>query len=384
MLTSRLNQFKLNLSLILGRRHLDLLIVKSGHGEDLSLVATGLKFRVYDPERKPAVWCIRFWIHRVFRVRDLPLGSRTIVSLVRVMRASRVISTDQYRNLGDSDEFLPGTEIYLVQHGTYIDQTTSVMKRDKEVADRSCKLTLFSISHYDITNYRRWGVRPMSVLPVGTLKNCVYVNSIAPDQTNKAETFDVCIIEKGIILSPDSELKQLRLEMWRRFLTDFNAYCSIYRPRVIIALTAGSDAEGSESWIRGFLNYEFEVARQSTDRFATYKAIDSSNLSIGQASTTLTEALSRQRKILNFNYSSNSFWDLPGSGIMSLNRPTQNDLIERIELLRSLSWDSYWARASETLRSFTIKDPSQTIRQINHVLTAGPSSVSYSPGRSAN
>lgn len=384
MNSPRLNQLKLNLSLILGRRHLELLIVKSGHGEDLTSVATGLEFRVYDPERRPAVWCIRFWIHRIFRVRDLPLGSRTIVSLVRVMNASRVISTDQYRNLGDSDEFLPDTDIYLVQHGTYIDQTTSVMKREKEVADRSCKLTLFSISHYDISNYRRWGVRPMSILPVGTLKNCVYVNSTTIDQRKEAEAFDICIIEKGIILNPDSELKKLRLEMWRKFLTDFNVYCERYRPRVVIALTAGSDVEGSESWIRGLLNYEFVVARQSLDRFATYKAIDSSNLSIGQASTTLTEALSRQRKVLNFNYSSNTFWDLPGSGIMGLNRPTQSDLIERVELLRSLSWDSYWARASDTLRSFTIKDPSQTIRQINQVLTAGSARGSFSPKQSAN
>ncbi|MFM8238892.1 MAG: glycosyltransferase [Actinomycetota bacterium] len=365
---SRRDQKLLNRSLLFGRKNLDILIINSKHGTDLPLLAEGLSYVVFDPLTRPAIWCIRFWVLRLLFVHAVPKDSRGLVAAVRTLRPKAVLSSDGYRNVCDVDDHLKPSQVYIVQHGTFIDQRSSVVKRDKEVPDRASSVTLFSISEYDVENYRRWGVRPRRIIPVGTIRNSVYLTKSVTRGDQALDAHDICLIEKGIILNPDTDLKRARLAIWDAFFADFSSYCTERRPRVVIALTAGCEAEGGIEWIREHFTYDFTSVSVGKDRFATYKAIDSAELSIGQASTTLSEALSRRRKILNINYSPYTFWNVPGDGISRLQEPTSLELHRRIDEIREMDWFTYWSRVPEELREFTVDKPEEAISRIRSTI----------------
>ena len=361
-------QTRLNRSLLFGWKDIDVLVIVSKHGNDLPWLVAGLSFVVFDPLTRPAIWCVRFWVNRLFFVRSVPKESRSLVAVVRTLQPKGVLSSDGYRNIFDVDNHLKPSQIYAVQHGTFIDQRTSVVKRDQEVPDRTSSVTLFAISKYDFENYRRWGARPYRILPVGTIRNSVYLNTGGAREIRPLVAHDICLIEKGIILNPDSDLKRARLAIWAAFFADFSVYCKERLPKVIIALTAGCEAEGGVEWIRQHFEYDFTSVSVGRDRFATYKAIDCANLSIGQASTTLSEALSRRRKILNINYSPYEFWDIPGDGISRLKTPTRLELHRRIDEIREMDWATYWAKVPTELKDFTFDRPESTVSAINGII----------------
>ena len=181
------------------------------------------------------------------------------------------------------------------------------------------------------------------------------------------ESYDICLIEKGIKVLPDSELGRMRKASWHSFLTDFNQLCKTRDLRVVVALSRSSDITNTLEWIKTILTCDFKVT-ELQDEFSTYKAVDASTLTIGQASTVLIEALCRQRKMLGFNYTTLGYWDFPGTGISHVKSPTYEILCERIDALLPMSWDTYWSNTPNELKELTVDEPGETISTINTVL----------------
>jgi hypothetical protein len=162
------------LELVVGFRRIDLLIVESRHAQDLDVVTDGLTFARYDPSTRPPLWCLHFWIYRLFLVAKVPADAKTLIAIARALRVKAIISSDAYKTLDTVTEHLPHVHRYFVQHGIYLDQRNSAITWEQVFPDRSSQITLFSIGVHDQTHYRRWGIRPARIVPTGTLKNSIY------------------------------------------------------------------------------------------------------------------------------------------------------------------------------------------------------------------
>ena len=353
-------------SLILGRSRVDLVVVTSRHGQNLASVTDNFKCFFYNPSERPPIWCVRFWFRRIFLAKKIPAELRTLVTIARLLSAKGILSTDSYSALADAEPYLGSVKLFWVQHGLFLDQRFDTLKRELEPPDRSSSITLFAVSPYDIENYRRWGVRPAQTLPVGSLQNSYFLKNVR--RAGKShDSYDICLIEKGIKVHPDSELGRMRKASWQSFLNDFNQLCKTRDLRVVVALSRSSDITNTLAWIRTILTCDFKVT-ELQDEFSTYKAVDASTLTIGQASTVLIEALCRERKVLGFNYTSLGYWDLPGSGISHINSPSYELLCKRIDTLLPMSWESYWSNAPKEIKDLTVDEPGETISTINTML----------------
>ena len=347
---------------------MDLVVVASRHGQNLASVTDNLKCFFYNPSDRPPLWCLRFWFHRILLARKIPAELRTLVTVTRLLSAKGILSTDSYSALADAEPHLNSVKLFWVQHGLFLDQRFDTLKREIEPPDRSSAITLFAVSPYDIEHYRRWGVRPAQTLPVGSLQNSYFLKNVRRARKSP-DSYDICLIEKGIKVHPKSELGRMRRASWGRFLNDFNQFCRSQDLRVVVALSRGSDVTNTLGWIRNVLTCDFDVT-ELDDEFSTYKAVDASMLTIGQASTVLVEALCRKRKILSFNYTTLGYLDLPGTWISHFNSPTYETLCERISTLLPMSWTTYWSNIPKELRDLTVDEPDETISTINTVLNA--------------
>jgi hypothetical protein len=179
---------------------------------------------------------------------------------------------------------------------------------------------------------------------------------------------DICIIERSIA-TKDSEIGREIRSSWAQFLRLFSKYCEKFEPRVIFAISDPATFDEAVEWITKQFRYGFEIANHN-EPYATYKAVDSSVLTIGQQSTVLVEALSRRNKCLSVDFSNLDFLRLPGDGISRLVSPTDGELHDRINHLLGLDWDSYSRQLPPELRDLMTSDPSAGISTINSTIRA--------------
>lgn len=349
-------------------RRVDLLVVVSRHASDLRLVTEGIRHAIYDPTKRPPWWCLRFWTSRLIRYRNAPPEVRTLLSIIRVLRCRAVISSDAYRDLSKAEPFVAPTLLYFVQHGLYTANPHKARVLGRSSSFRQSDITLFSIGEFDRTNYRSGGIQPRRVIPIGTLTNSVYCREISPNRARHLlKSYDLCIIEKGIKEHVDSELARLRLESWTLIFQALSHYCGYNNPRVIVALSNSDNPDEAFQWIRKHFQYDFDVTDPKVP-FATYRAVDQSELTIGQASTVLCEALGRRKKVLSIDYSTPSLFNLPGDGIAGLKSPSLEEFVERINTTRQLDWITYSKHLSEETTDLVGPDPHSGIPTINQIL----------------
>lgn len=357
-------------SLIFGRRSTDLLVVASRNGQALAKPTDNLSFYFYDPTKRRPIWCLGFWFYRIFLTSSVPREFRTLVTLTKILSVRGILATDAYKTLADAENYLGSARLFWVQHGVFFGHHISSL--EVVPLSRQSRITLFAISPHDVENYQRFGIVPGRIIPTGSLQNCAYLSEANPMSTRQPYRYDICLVLRTVRISEHEHLNQTIKQTIRKFLEDFNQYCKIRKPRVVIALSpnsGGSSHRESLQWMREFFQHDFDVT-ESRDQFATYRAVDSANLTIGTHSTVLVEALSRGRKILSFNYSNLSFLDLPSTGFSHLNSPSYEILCERIDALLPMSWDTYWSKTPKELKGLTVDEPGGTISTINKVLRA--------------
>ena len=360
---------RLFLHLISGFRRVDILIVESRHAQDLASVTLGFTYARYNPSARPPWWCFQFWLYRMFKVSEVPRSAKSLVAIAKVLRVSAIVSSDAFDPLHLAASHLFGVHLYMVQHGIYIDQRRLAVKRKPEIEDKPSRVTLFALGEYDIHNYRKRGFRPQRIIPCGTLKNSVYSLSKSNSDAQQTIKFDICIVEKGIVLSPNSPLDGLRLKSWKSFFLALDLFCQQFKPRVIIALSNGDQSQAVLAWIKRHFSANFETT-DDIDVFATYKVVDYSNLTIGQGSTVLCEALSRGKKILSVDYTGTGFWTLPGNGIFQLESPTPSELSQRIHKLLRIDWETYRQSLPPELLELVVNNPRAAVSTISATITA--------------
>lgn len=359
-----------NRSLIFGKRRTDLLVVASRNGQALTKPTGNLSFYYYDPTKRRPVWCLSFWFYRIFLSSNVPKEFRTLVTLTKILSVQGILATDAYKTLADAENYLGSVRLFWVQHGIFLGHFIS--NRAVAPSSRFSRITLFAISPHDTENYQRFGIVPGCIIPTGSLQNCAYLSEANQMLTRQSNRYDICLVLRTVQISEPGQLNQTIKQTIQTFLEDFNQYCKTRKPRVVVAISpnsSGSSHQENLQWMRRFLQHDFDVT-DSGDQFATYRAIDSSNLTVGTHSTVLVEALSRGRKILSFNYSNLAFLDLPGAGLSHMNSPSYENLCERIDSLLPMSWETYWSKTPKELKDLTVDEPAEAISTINKVLRA--------------
>jgi len=302
-------------------------------------------------------------------VSTLPKEIKTLSAIVLTLGVRVVISTDQYRDLLTAEQHLQGIHFYWIQHGLFFDQRYESIRREEVYPDRETSVTLFAQSAYDCENFRRWGARPRRVIPVGSLNNSVYLSRAVTVRDEMSPNYDLCIVEKGINPDADSELSTIRRDNFADLLESLAPYCLINSLKVVVALSQSSNQDAVVKWIRQKFRYNFDIVYGNAD-FATYRTVDHSDVTIGQVSTVLSEALCRRRKVLSVNFTSLSYLVLPGGGIASITRPSKLELADRLDEIRRASWESYWSAVSTETRDLTVANPNSAVSTINQIVIA--------------
>lgn len=362
--------------LVCGLPRRRVVVVRTRHGEKLHEVFCDDGTWELNPQLRPPIWCVLFWFHRVFMTRAVPRQSRTLVSVAKVVGARRIVATDVFSEefLG-AEAFLPRARLYWVQHGLYLNQTESEIKREADYPIRNTSIKLLAISPYDCENYLRWGVRPSTSVAVGSLKNGLYVNQQISRTQGLGDKFDICLVEKGFALEPPNEFFSEVRAYWNRFLLIFAETIQIMKPNLVIAFSKTDNTKRVIEHFQNTLNYPFDFT-DPEDPFATYRASDSASITIGVVSTVLAESLSRQRKVLSFNCSHHDIWNLPGSASTRVSdNPNFSAELLRNKLTETIaqSWGEYAAKNAETIRLLTV-DPSATLQLIRNEVLSGMAS----------
>lgn len=349
--------------LILSFSRVELLTVKSRHGEGIEAIGNPGNTLHYDPSLTPPIWCITFWFYRLLKSRDVPVEARSLVAICRAVRPLCVIATDAFRALHICDRFLRGTQFFWLQHGVFLPEEATWPESKVTRSDEKTSITLFSISEYDSNHYHRWGVQPKRIVPVGTLKSGLFANRRSSYPEREDWRCDISIVITSLRPEASSHKGRLRVADWKQLLNQLALYSQRYRPRITICLAPSAENDGVVEFIEANLEYPFLLANQS-DTLSTYDAMAGSNLVVGVFATSLSEALGMKRKVLSVVYNNRlvPFDEATCNSLLVC--PTEHQLSERIRLLSCLSWDDYWRGLSKTAKQLQSADPNLTLPRV--------------------
>jgi hypothetical protein len=335
-------------------------IIKSRHGNSLLSVVAGLNSVVVDPTQFPLWISWRFAYCFLWKFRKAERLTRHVLATLEATNAHVLLSTDAVSQLTEIKNLNPAVEVIAVMHGLYIEQPNDFRIREPWIETYSSNVTLFALGEYDQLHYRRWGNVHQTVLPVGSLNDSIYRSKFS---NNVEKLYDVCIVEGSVDPNAHKEFAKIRLQNWT-MLTDFlNQVVTQENLKVVVALSQST----KEAAVREWFSSRFDIALDFVDNsieFATYQAIDSSHISIGETSTALVEGLGRGNKILSFNFSDTPLLDLPVHPICRLHRPGFDSFSERFQELYNLSHSQFRDLTGDTTRFINSYDSRRPAHEV--------------------
>lgn len=323
------------------RKRVSILVIESRHGSFLSSVTKGQKALFLDPTSFPIVLSFKFFRSFINNQDTESRVTRYVLAIASACNAAVVIATDAVKELTEIARLNMKLEVVAVMHGFYVDQQ-GVNHRESWVTQQESSVSLFALGEYDVTHYRRWGNTHKRIFPVGSANNCLY---LLEERERSTSNFDICIVQGALNPHPTDEFSRMRLENWEKIADFVSLLARKHNFSVVISLNASSKESEVKAWFQTWFS-EAEFFRSSVDKFATYKAIDFSQISIGEASTALVEGLARGNKCLAMNFAKLDVLSLPVPAIASLRSPSFLDFEQRIFDLLKMSRSTYWSEVS--------------------------------------
>jgi hypothetical protein len=315
----------------------DIVIIKSRHGNGLLSVVAGLNPAVIDPTRFPIWISWKFAYCFLWKFRGAERVTRHVLATLEATDARVLLSTDAVSQLTQMKTMKPAVEVIAVMHGLYIEQPNDFRIRESWKKTQDSDVTLFALGEYDQFHYRRWGNVHQNVFPVGSLNDSIYRSKFS---NNVEKLYDVCIVEGSVDPNAWKEFAKIRLQNWTMLTEFLNQVVTRENLKVVVALSQSTKVAAVREWFSSRFDIDLDFVDNSVE-FATYRAIDSSRISIGETSTALVEGLGRGNKILSFNFSETPLLDLPVHPICRLHKPDFKMFSERFQELRDLSYDEF-------------------------------------------
>lgn len=360
---------------ILGRirlpRQCDVILVQSRNGWSLPSVSQGFRTLVVDPTKFDIFLSLPFIFHFVKHRRKRTRITRYLLGTASACNARIIIATDATKELTEVANSRPDINVFAVMHGLYIDQKGHNLRESwKFIQDSS--VTLIALGPYDLDHYRRWGNNHKVIKPLGSLNNCLYVTT---QERPEARSYDLCIVQGTLNPFAKDHLSRVRLENWEKIASLVHELDKRLNLKMIIAIRESSKQSLVENWFAvRFPRATF--VRTSDDSFATYRAIDSAWVSVGEASTSLIEGLARKNRCLAMNFSSLQFLTIPAPSLVTISDPSYDAFERRYHELRNMSDDEFWRNVGDGV-SYLMNTQEQhlTIQKIRDCLKNALTSV---------
>lgn len=198
------------------------------------------------------------------------------------------------------------------------------------------------IGHYEIDQYKKHGAVVNSYKPIGTLINSYYERSIKTTRNRKR--YRICLISQ---VRPGLELQHTERMNGALVLASYlQRYVEEKSISVVVAMRSHPD--------RNIMHYEWEcewykrnlpcakLFNNNLTSYTSYRLADLSELTVGMHSTAVRESFGRGNKILSCNYTEDSAYDFPVTGLWSITKDDGfYDFKKRIDTLLSMTEAEY-------------------------------------------
>ena len=309
-------------------------------------VVAGLDVSVIDPTRFPIWISWKFAFCFLWKFRRAKRFTRHVLATLEATNAHVLLSTDAVSQLTEIKALNPAIEVIAVVHGLYIKQPDDFRIRESWIQEQKSDVILFALGEYDRFHYRRWGNVHQNVFPVGSLNDSIY-RSKFPNKSEKL--YDICIVENSVDPNASKELNKLHLHNWTMLTSFLNQLATRENLKVVVALSQSTKVAAVREWFSSQFDFSLDFVDGSAP-FATYQAIDLSQISVGETSTALVEGLGRGNKILVFNFLDTPLFDLPVHDICRLHKPNFNSFSERLKELRNLKPEEFQDLTGQSTR----------------------------------
>lgn len=298
---------------------------------------------------------------RVFRhvvVDRASLGYASMAARLHCSGVKVLLAVDQTREAVDElGRLLPDLRQVLIAHGSQREQVLAEFHRVPHRAHR----VLGVWGRSDVDLYRQLGTESKSVLcePVGSLRNAGYLRRHPLNSARISQVPLLFVSQYSGQDEEDSSSPIKRNQILRLIKAHLRTYCIAHNLSLVIALRPPASAPLAPMqsdnerchYERVFSGVRIRFT-DPTDPYASYRASDEADVTVGVPSGALTESFARGNKVLMVKQDpkTGSYYGFPTDGDWVLTEPTYEQFAARLDKLRSISRQdaaSAWSRERE-------------------------------------
>jgi surface carbohydrate biosynthesis protein len=204
-------------------------------------------------------------------------------------------------------------------------------------------------SQFEIDYYQSKKINVNNFYIGGSLNVALYEDFLKNEENKKNilnEKFDICLISEP---SPGWNKKFLHFEESIVRIAEYTIkFSKIHKKKIAFAgKRVGVAAHDEINFYKRYLKEDFKIIPRNINKFSSYQLMENSELTIGMNSTMLRENLGKQRKILSCNFTNNSIWDFPISGLCFLKDCKFEDFERRVLEILGASSVEYFSKLNK-------------------------------------
>jgi hypothetical protein len=270
---------------------------------------------------------------------------------------------------------LPDLRQVLVAHGS---QRAQVFAEFHRVLHRQHRvLCVWGRSDADI--YGQLSIESQSVLcePVGSLRNAGYLRNHPLDPVRLAQTPLLFVSQYSGPAEEDLTSTSERSRLLRLVKAHLRTYCIAHdlplkialRPAASAPLAPGQSANERHHYEQVFSGVRLSFT-EPADTYASYRASDDSDITVGVPTGALTESFARGNKVLMIRQDprTGTYYGFPIDGDWVLTEPTYEQFAVQLDKLRSMNRQdaaNAWSREREYMvANAESDDPIRLVRSL--------------------
>ena len=232
-----------------------------------------------------------------------------------------------------------GAEFFAIQNGH---RTNGQLKKSVQQHHQH----FFCFGEYDKSKYEKFGHSVFNYYPIGSLKLGIYDHYYKMDNKiiydfSIVSQFRTFTFDKHSALNPDEKrVKTSQIKMYN-YLSKY-----IQKQKIKACIILNSDQKNEIKWFRNIFHDNVDYIPNNEKLLLSYKALQTSKISIGFNSTLISEAMCLNIKALRIDFTESSDFNEYKPMIL-LNNPTYQEMAERLDQLLAEPYDSYRKRTKE-------------------------------------
>jgi len=338
-----------------------ILVVNSRHCGAVLEVLSELKPIFVDLQSPTLFMSLRFFWRLQMLRRKHSTEVAYVAAVIEFLDIGVVVSTDALTTADKQSilhlvrTLLPGVEAISVPHGYYVPELEHrpISNFTGEPLVIETDVILASHGERDKESYSRWGLKHREIVPIGMLTSALYISKSSENRIHKLT--DICLIEHLPSFTKELGPKQKQtIAQLERLCTLVKEYVKINGLSIVVALVPKNSAfishddysiEFVKDWFVRHLGGLCSFTDPSVE-FATHRACDFSEVTIGINSGALLDSFSRENKVLTI-WDEHSPFGFPSHELCMLINPSFGQFSRSLDLIRNMPKEEYLTRTSE-------------------------------------